>query len=147
MIRLKFQITEYTKPEGIMKRVLILTAAVTLIAFSTISATDPQRPDSKVNLDQVEATLLNGLNSQNQGLVISSSQKLGKLQSSTAVIPLMTMLKSNNDESCKIAAALALYNIGDKRGIYAIKKAAKFDDSSKVRKFCTKFYNEYKTQS
>lgn len=130
-----------------MKRVLILSAAVTLMAFSTTLAIDPQRPNSTVNLDKVEATLLNGLGSQNQGLIISSTQKLGDIKSSKAVIPLMSVLKSNTDESCKIAAALALYNIGDNRGIYAIKKAAKFDESKRVRDFCTKFYNEYKTQS
>ena len=110
-------------------------------------AGDLERPKSTVTMDQVEATLLNGLNSQNQGLMISSTQKLGDIHSDKAVLPLMKVLKSETDESCKIAAALALYNIGDKRGIYAIKKAAKFDDSEKVRSFCTKFYNEYKTQS
>jgi len=130
-----------------MKRFLLLTVVVTLVAFSTALAIDPARPSSTITLDQIEATLLNGLNSQNQGLMISSTQKLGDIQSSKAVIPLMTVLKSDDDESCQIAAALALYNIGDKRGIYAIKKAAKFDDSERVRSFCTKFYNEYKTQS
>ena len=130
-----------------MRHILNLTVAITLIAFSTTLAIDPERPKSTVTLDQIEATLLNGLNSQNQGLIISSSQKLGDIQSSKAVIPLMHMLKSDNDEACKIAAALALYNIGDKRGIYAIKNAAKFDESEKVRSFCTIFYNEYKTQS
>lgn len=130
-----------------MKRVLFLTVAITLLAFSSIMAVDPAAPKSNVTMDQVEATLLNGLNSQNQGLMISSTQVLGEIKSSKAVIPLMRVLKSENDESSKIAAALALYNIGDERGIYAIKKAAEFDDSKKVRSFCTKFYNEYKTQS
>lgn len=147
MPRLNFQMSENNKTEGKMKRLLNLTVVVTLIAFSTTLAIDPERPNSTVTLNQIEATLLNGLNSQNQGLIISSSQRLGNIQSSKAVLPLMYLLKSDDNESCKIAAALALYNIGDKRGIYAIKKAAKFDESKKVRSFCTKFYNEYKTQS
>lgn len=147
MPRLNFQISENTKQRVTMKRIVHLTVVLTLMAISTTMAIDPERPNSTVTLDQVEATLLNGLNSQNQGLIISSTQKLGDIQSDKAVIPLMKVLKSETDESCKIAAALALYNIGDKRGIYAIKKAAKFDDSKKVRSFCTKFYNEYKTQS
>jgi HEAT repeat protein len=130
-----------------MKRVLSLTVAIILLAFSTTIALDPDKPKSHVTIDQIEASLLNGLNSQNQGLAISSTQVLGNLKSSKAVIPLMRVLKSNSDEASKIAAALALYNIGDQRGIYAIKKAAKFDESAKVRSFCTKFYNQYRTQS
>jgi hypothetical protein len=124
---------------------MILTVAAVLMAFSSVMAVDPQTPTTTVNMDKVEASLLNGLNSKNQGLMISSTQMLGNIQSDKAVIPLMHVLKSDTNESCKIAAALALYNIGDERGIYAIKRAAKFDDSNKVRSFCDKFYKAYKT--
>jgi hypothetical protein len=40
-------------------------------------------------------------------------------------------------------AALALYKIGDARGLYAIKQAIRFDDSERVRNLCTKFYKAY----
>jgi hypothetical protein len=128
-----------------MKQVLILTVAAMLLAFSSALALDPQTTKSTVDIDKVEASLLNGLNSKNQGLIISSTQMLGDIKSDKAVIPLMHMLKSENNESCKIAAALALYNIGDERGLYAIKRAAKFDDNNKVRSFCNKFYKAYTT--
>jgi HEAT repeat protein len=145
MPRLNLQISKNNKTEVRMNRVLILTVAATLLAFSSVLAVDPQTTKSAIDMDKVEASLLNGLNSENQGLIISSSQMLGDIKSGKAVIPLMHMLKSDNSESSKIAAALALYNIGDERGLYAIKRAAKFDDSNKVRSFCNKFYKAYKT--
>jgi len=128
-----------------MKRVLILTVAAALLTFSSVLAVDPQTTKTTVNMDKVEASLLNGLKSQNQGLIISSTRMLGDIHSAKAVIPLMHILKSENSEANKIAAALALYNIGDERGIFAIKRAARFDDSNKVRSFCDKFYKAYQT--
>ncbi len=55
----------------------------------------------------------------------------------------MQMLRNEEDESSRIIAALSLCRIGDPRGVYAVKGAAKFDDSEKVRTLCAWFYNQY----
>jgi len=87
--------------------------------------------------------LLVGLNSNNEGLQSSSAFFLGEYNSTEAVIPLMKILKNSAQEELRIQAALALFKIGDSRGIYAIKKAISFDKSKRVRDICSKFYNAY----
>ncbi len=46
-------------------------------------------------------------------------------------------------ESSRVVAALALSRIGDARGIYAVKQAAKFDESQRVQKLAAWYYNQY----
>jgi len=95
------------------------------------------------NLENSEKTLLSSIESSNIGLSISSIQILGELNSNNAVIPLMTILHNSKNAETRIAASLALYKIGDKRGIYALKMAAKYDNSERVRKMCGNFYTQY----
>ncbi len=98
---------------------------------------------NRENLENSEKTLLLSIESDNLGLSISSIQILGELNSNTAVIPLMKVLHNSNNVKIRLAASLALYKIGDKRGIYALKMAAKYDDNERVRKLCSKFYTQY----
>ena len=106
---------------------------------TAVFAIDNKKIDN-VKYDQIEETLLAGIESSNKGLVVSSAQILGELNSDKAVIPLMKILHSNINDETKIAAALSLYKIGDARGIFAVKQAAKYDDSERVRKMCGNFY-------
>jgi hypothetical protein len=53
------------------------------------------------------------------------------------------MLRSSRRDSERIVAALALCRIGDGRGTFAVRQAAKFDDSNQVRNACAFFYNQY----
>jgi HEAT repeat protein len=103
-------------------------------------------PAKWANNDQKEKAIENllvGLNSDNEGLQSSSAFFLGEYNSSEAVIPLMKILKNSSQEELRIQSALALLKIGDARGIYAIKKAIKYDQSKRVRDICSKFYNAY----
>ncbi len=95
------------------------------------------------NLENSEKTLLSAIESDNLGLSISSIQILGELNSNDAVLPLMKLLHNSENLETRIAASLALYKIGDKRGIYALKMAAKHDNSDRVRKMCSNFYTQY----
>jgi hypothetical protein len=54
----------------------------------------------------------------------------------------MAMLHEGT-ESSRVVAALALTRIGDARGIYAVKQAAKFDPSERVQKLAAWYYNQY----
>lgn len=67
---------------------------------------------------------------------------LGEARCPKAVLPLMTMLR-DGEESARIVAALALCRIGDARGTFAVKRAASFDDSAKVRRLCAWYYDQY----
>jgi HEAT repeat protein len=68
---------------------------------------------------------------------------LGELKVSEAVIPLMKILKDDMNEQARISAALALYKIGTPLSIYAVKRAIKFDESTRVSKLANYFYRNY----
>jgi len=128
-----------------MKASIILSCfLVVSISFSSFSFIMPTPAKNKIiNRDLVISNLLNGVNSGNQGLRMSSTYFLGEMKSDEAVIPLMRILKSNENEEERIMAALSLSKIGDSRGIFAIKQAITFDNSERVKKLCSIFYQGY----
>jgi len=108
------------------KLILVL---ISLITFSTFAGNNK---GDKVN-DYAVASLIMGINSNNFGLRTSAAYMLGELKCEKGVIPLMRMLKSENREDARIVAALALFKIGNAKGIFAIKQAIKFDQSERVK--------------
>lgn len=127
-----------------MKKGLLLSVFLVLVVTVTSlgSKPYPAKTDA-MNRDVVITNLMIGIQSENQGLRISSSYFLGELKSDEAVIPLMRILKSDDNEESRIMAALSLVKIGDSRGIFAIKQAANFDSSERVKKMCSIFYQDY----
>jgi hypothetical protein len=87
-----------------------------------------------------EKNLLIGLNTDNYGLKSSAAQILGDIKSNKAVIPLMRILKSSDDENLRIIAAHSLYKIQSPMGMFAVRQAIRFDESARVRKMCLNFY-------
>lgn len=118
---------------------LILSISISTFGFITLT---PAKKNS-FNRDLVIINLMNGISSGNQGLRMSSAYFLGELKSDEAVIPLMRILKSDENEESRIMSALSLLKIKDSRGLFAIKQAIKFDDSERVRKMCSIFYQDY----
>ncbi len=53
-----------------------------------------------------------------------------------AVIPMMRILRNHEDQNVRAMAAMLLQQIGDGRGTWAVKEAARFDDSKLVRHVC-----------
>lgn len=129
-----------------MKKILLTTIIITIIAFSSSFANEPVKSDNNLNRETVISNLLEGLNSENTGLKVSSAYYLGEYKSSEAVIPLMKIFHTDTNESIRIAAALSLMKIGDERGIKTLKYAGEYDDSPKVKKMCSKFYAYAKTE-
>ena len=116
------------------------------LAFGSFAATNPVAAKKKsFNRDLVIKNLLIGVNSDNQGLKLSSGYYLGELKSDEAVISLMNILKNSENSEERIMAALSLSKIGDARGIYAVKQAIKFDESERVRKLCSLFYQDFES--
>ena len=129
-----------------MKRAAgILAAILTLAALAQQAPAGdrPQASKESVCSSGTVASLLAGIRSDNQGLRESAAFVLGEIKCTEAVIPLMRMLHDDRAESSRIAAALALSLIGEPRGVYAVKRAATFDESARVRLLSAYFYNEY----
>lgn len=100
-----------------------------------------------LNRDVIVTNLLNGINSENEGLKYSSAYFLGDLKSKESVIPLLKILHNDKNDEARIMAALSLSKIKDARGIFAIKQAIKFDKSDRVKKMCAIFYKDYLSQN
>lgn len=127
-----------------MKPMLGVLAAVLLLFLASPSfAGEKADLGSPEKYDRAEESLLIGLQSDNLGLRESSAFMLGELRSGKAVIPLMKMLRDDEHETSRIVAALALCRIGDAKGVYAVKRATRFDDSNTVQARCAWFYNQY----
>ena len=129
-----------------MSKILLLLIVVLLLQTS-ISAEVKFAGQNENQQERTIQSLLLGINSDNFGLRTSAANMLGELKCEKAVIPLMRMLKSEDRESARIVAALALLKIGNEKGIFAIKQAIRFDDSKRVRRLCANFYNEYLQKS
>jgi len=124
---------------GRMLLVVVLLVAIVAAA----GANDKVQVTPRVTKDLIVTNLMQGLCTQNKGVRESAAFLLGEEKAIEAVVPLMKMLRDCDEESSRIVAALSLARIGDPRGTYAVKQAAKFDDSQKVRTLCAWFYNQY----
>ena len=101
---------------------------------------------NETNDEAVIANLEEGVQSENLGLKVSSAYYLGEKRSKDSVIPLMKILKGDENPEARIIAALSLFKIGDEQGMFAVKRAIKFDDSPRVAKMCNIFYTMYSDQ-
>ncbi len=119
-------------------RFLLVPVLVVVFTVSAFSSSNPKKQKSVSN-DAV-SSLLMGMESENFGLQTSSAYMLGELGSLKAVIPLMRMLHNSDKEEARIMAALSLSKIDSRTGMYAVKQAAKYDDSERVRKICFSIY-------
>jgi HEAT repeat protein len=127
------------KPNNLIGYSILFCIILHSITFG--SKSDEKKSDTKSAV--IEENLLEGIQSDNLGLRISSAYYLGEYKSEKAVLPLVKMLHSETDESARIQAALSLIKIGNPKGVFMVKQAAKFDESRKVRNFCSKFYNAF----
>lgn len=121
---------------------LITTLLISAFLISSLMA----EPNPKRNMENHQNTissLMIGLDSDNLGLKSSSAYMLGELKISESIIPLMKILRENENEEIRIAAALALYKIGTPMAIHAVKQSIRFDESKRVSTLCSNFYNKY----
>lgn len=121
------------------KKYLLLALFLTLFTTSLLAGSN------SANRDAIENNYIEGIKSDNQGLKVSAAYFLGEMKSSKAVIPLMRILREDNCDGARLAAALALVKIGDARGVYMVKKAVDFNDCEKVRKMAKHLYASYIT--
>lgn len=124
---------------------IMLMAAFIFASIANVSAITPAA-DNAANKKAVENNLIEELNTTSTTSLhsrVSTIYSLGEIKSSKALIPLLKILHDEKKVELRISAALSLIKIGDARGVYAVKQAAKFDDSPRVRRLCAIFYNAY----
>ena len=131
--------------EGIMKaRTLTsLTIGILLLMISGIYAQVPSDSADAVKYSIAQTNPLAGAKSTNDEIRFTSVYNLGEIKSDDALFTLMKVLRGDPNESIRIVAALSLIKQGDARGVYFVKRSAKFNDMDKVGKFCKKFHNAY----
>jgi len=116
----------------------VFTFVAVLCLAPAINVATP--PAKNLNIVKTEDMLLQEMETDNIEIRVSSALTLGELRSEKAVIPLMRILKNDDDERARISAAISLWKIGDGRGLYAIKRAVQFDESARVRRICKLLY-------
>ena len=122
-------------------KILVTATLVAILVWPAFGGDSDKKEE--LRRSKAIASLMVGLSSDNAGLQESSAHMLGELKSTEAVVPLMKLLHESESESMRLIAALALTRIGDGRGTYAVRQAARFDASQRVRTTAAWFYNEY----
>lgn len=128
-----------------MKKPIFYLAVLIPIILLNINLLPQNLPNHsiKVNQDQITENLLIGIQSCNKGLCASCIYLLGEFQCQKSTISLLSLLHNSPCEEIRILAALSLIKIGDGRGIYAVKRAAIFDESERVKRLCNLFYKAF----
>lgn len=131
-----------------MKKLMVLFFS--LLFVFTCLAQDVELSAEKKSV--IVDNLTNGIVTDNNGLNASSAIVLydlidqGYMESdngSKAMIPLLRLLNNGETEEVKIAAALALYKLGNGIGIYRLRGASIFDDNENVSSVCKNLYYSY----
>jgi HEAT repeat protein len=129
--------------EVVMKKSTVLLASLLVIACAISAIAKESTLPPNANKTLIEDNLFIGIASDNSGLQRSCALMLGKIKSDRAVVPLMAVLHNTTDENLRVAAAWALCKIGDARGVYAVKMAVRYDESTKVQATCAWYYENY----
>ncbi len=125
-----------------MKRIVVL-AGLCCFLVAPAFAGDDDLESVLTSPPGIESGLLQKLEGCDTCAKQEAAFLLGCRRCPEAVIPLLTMLHDGESETCRTVAALSLCMLGDARGTYAVKRAARFDSSPKVRTLCAWFYNQY----
>lgn len=131
-----------------MKNIIAVLLALVIIPAFTLQA--EQLPKEKK--DAAVDNLTVGIESANEGLRTSSANVLTGLidesylessDASKAMIPLLKMLDKGETDCERIAAAVALFKLGNNIGIYKLRGVAIFDENQKVSSVCKNLYYSF----
>lgn len=109
---------------------------------------------TQLNATAIVENLIEGINSANEGLRISSAGVIEEVidnsivkpvEFSGSLIPLLKMLDYGKTEYERMTAALTLYSLDNTIGIYRLRGSARFDESEKVRTISKNLYYGYHT--
>jgi len=130
--------TRTAKSSFVKVVVLVLVLSSSLSAGNRKDSAEAYKEKNKVG------TLLNGINSSNEGLRKSSIYFAGKYKVTEAVEALSAQLTKEKSASTRILIALSLYSIGTPECIEAVKNNAANDSDARVRRMCNEIYQTFK---
>lgn len=129
------------------------TLITLLFAFLVVQPLSAQTPEfSPEKKSAIVDNLTVGIESENVGLHTSSALVIFDLineayiqsgDASKAMVPLLKLLKEGKTDEERIAAAVALYQLGNPIGIYRLRGIAVFDDNERVATICKNLYVSY----
>jgi len=128
----------------------LITVILTLLVVQSLSAQVTELPADKKSA--IVDNLTVGIESENTGLHTSSALVMYDLigesyleisDASKAMIPLLKLLNQGKTDEERIAAAVALYQLGNPIGIYRLRGVAVFDDNERVATICKNLYVTY----
>lgn len=123
-----------------VSKVISIILISVLLLSSTAIAKDELDPAVKAKYKTIEANLLVGLKSDNEGLRTSCAYYLGEYKSEKAVLDLMKILRDDECYAARIVAALSLIKIGNRQSVYMVQRTSLFNEYEGVRKMSEKFY-------
>lgn len=119
---------------------LLITISYSSLTAQTRDTADYRSPDAISNL-------VMGIKSDNPGVRRSAIYFAGKYGISETLLPLMKALRNEKDDNIKYVLAMALYKLGDDRGMFVVKQIACEDSDAKVRNLLSGIYNTNLLQS
>ena len=128
-----------------MKKLLFLWLSLSfVVAITTVSFAQADKEISTPSkYEAIEANYLTGINSDNQGLKVSSAYFLGNMKSIRAVIPLMKMFRNEKNNGAKLVAAWSLLKIGDSRGVFLVKRESELGNCDSINCMLHQLYEDY----
>ena len=123
-----------------MKNIIKVTFASLFILsiFTSIYAENIPNKKSTVSYEAVEETLLEGLNSDNLGLKISSAYMLGEIKSKNAIPELISFINTMKNDKARLTAILALLKIASSESNITLNQN---DRNSEIGQLCERLIN------
>jgi len=116
---------------------VVLLAALMLTAFTYAQDVTGTFPENGVK------NLIKGIKSGNKGLSRSSIYFAGKYKITDAIDALVDKMQEEKRPDTRILIALSLYEIGDIKGLQAVKKQALNDTDERVKRMSALIFNEF----
>jgi hypothetical protein len=129
---------------SISKTILV---AVTFFVLLFTTVLNAQKTITKAELKQKRmiGNLVNGINSDNEGLKRSAIYYAGKYKVNEAVDALVEQLENETSTENKYLISLSLYLIGEDKGIKAVKRVAALDNDPRAKRLAAAVYYEHLT--
>ena len=131
-----------------MKSLMIVLVSLLFLTAGLAQEVGLQPEKKSVVVDNLTI----GIESDNNGLNISAASVLYDLidegymkgdDADKTMIPLLRLLDNGETDEVRIAAALALFKLGNSIGIYKLRGVAVFDDNEKLGTICKNLYYSY----
>ncbi len=125
------------------KRNSVIAFLLALLVFSATGFAQSKSSTTGFNNKYAIQNLVNGINSENEGVKRNCIYFAGKYGVKEAVNPLLDLLQTEENPNTKILIALSLFYINAPEGLNAVKALAQNDDNVKVRNMSQAIYVEY----